>query len=140
MSGRGAAIVASVLVLCGVIAGLYLAGSPAEARLRRQDGRRETLLSSASNGVQQYYRKEGHLPPTLDAAGAYWSADSLGGRDPVSGLPFDYRVVNDSTYELCASFARATEGDPSVHWAHPEGRYCFAERIEQLDRVPANKP
>ena len=130
MNGRTAAMVASVLVIGGVVAGLYFAGSPADARLRRQDGRREQLLASLDNAVRDYHRRHGHLPPALDSAGPEWARDSLRGRDPVSNLPFDYRVLGDSTYEFCATFARSTERDLDGAWSHPEGRHCFKQVIK----------
>lgn len=130
MTGRTAAIFATLLVVVGVIAGLYLAGSPSEARLRRQDDRRETMLMTMDYAVRDYRSKHGHLPPVVDSVGAEWTPDSLRARDPVTGEPFEYRATGDSTYELCATFARATEGDLSGTWSHPAGRHCFMQVVK----------
>jgi hypothetical protein len=129
VNGRIVAILASVLVAIGVAAGLYLAGSPAEARLHRQDERRAELLSMADFAIENYHREQGRLPVALDSAGPSWSRDSSRTRDPVTGVPFDYRVTGDSTWELCATFARSGEGNLSTLRNHPAGRHCFQRRI-----------
>jgi hypothetical protein len=130
VNGRMVAIFASALVVIAVVGGLYFAGSPGEARLRRQDDRREELLNSASYAIERYHGEHGRLPAVLDSAGPEWARDSLGARDPVTGVPFDYRTVSDSSYELCATFARGSEGEPTRSWNHPEGRHCFRRRID----------
>jgi hypothetical protein len=122
-------MLASVLVVLGVGTGLYLAGSPAEARLHRQDERRSELLSMADFAVEQYHREHGRLPLALDSAGPAWSRDSSRARDPVTGVPFAYRVTGDSAWELCATFARPGEGNLSTLRNHAAGRQCFQRRI-----------
>jgi hypothetical protein len=129
VNGRVAAMLASVLVTIGVGVGLYLAGSPGEARLHRQDDRREELLSSADFRIEEYHREHGQLPASLDATLPEWSRDTLRTRDPVTGIPFDYRATGDSAWELCATFARAGEGNLSTLRNHPAGRHCFSRRI-----------
>ena len=45
--------------------------------------------------------------------------------DPDTGVAYEYRVVDENHYELCATFARRREADRDVFWNHPAGRHCF---------------
>ena len=50
--------------------------------------------------------------------------------DPMTGLPYEYRVKEGSEYELCATFLVSSEKIKSIlassMWAHPAGRHCFS--------------
>jgi len=122
------AIATAAVVLTAVIVGLYLAGSPAEARLLRLDDRRVADLRSISWSLAEYRRAHGRLPATLDSLPmAIGGASRL--RDPVSERPYAYAVTGDSSYVLCAEFARPSasevEGRYDVAWRHRPGRACF---------------
>lgn len=118
----------TVVVLVALIVGGYVAGSPAEARLRRMDQRRVEDLQRARYLLARYWTRHGRLPLSLDSL-APLSGDTSGFRDPVSGLAYDYRTTSDSTYELCAEFARPGPEEwqraREEEWRHPGGRYCF---------------
>ncbi len=48
--------------------------------------------------------------------------------DPLTGRPYEYRILGPSAYELCAEFERNTEEDnprPADFWSHGPGRQCF---------------
>ena len=116
-------------VVVAIVAGLYLAGSPAEARLLRLDDRRVTDLRSISWSIAEYQRTRGRLPPTLDSLPmAIGNAPGL--HDPASGRPYVYEVTGDSSYRLCAEFTRPTPseryGSVGAAWRHGPGRFCFA--------------
>lgn len=119
-------VAAAVLVV--VIVGLYLAGSPAEARLLRLDDRRVADLRSISWSLAEYRRAHGRLPATLDSLPmAIGDASRL--RDPVSERPYAYEVTGDSSYSLCAEFARPSPsergGRYDAAWLHRAGHSCF---------------
>jgi hypothetical protein len=120
------AVAAVVVVVSGV--GLYLAGSPAEARLLRLDDRRVEDLRSISWSLHEYRRGRGRLPPTLDSLPiALGDAPRL--HDPVTERPYSYEVTGDSSYTLCTDFARpspgAQDGGYDTAWRHPAGHFCF---------------
>lgn len=122
------AIATATVVLAAVIVGLYLAGSPAEARLLRLDDRRVADLRSISWSLAEYRRAHGRLPATLDSLPmAIGDASRL--HDPVSERPYAYEVTGDSSYSLCAEFARPSpserDGRYDVAWRHGPGRVCF---------------
>jgi hypothetical protein len=122
------ATVVTAAVLVAIVIGLYLAGSPAEARLLRLDDRRVDDLRSISSALAEYRRGRGHLPPTLDSLPlAIGDAPKL--RDPVTLQPYTYEVTGDSSYSLCAEFARRSpserDGRYEAAWRHLPGHFCF---------------
>lgn len=115
-------------VLAAILIGLYLAGSPAEARLLRLDAHRVDDLRSISWAVAEYRRGRGRLPPALDSLPlAIGDAPSV--FDPVSRQPYTYEVTGDSSYSLCADFARPSPSDRDnrydAAWRHLQGHFCF---------------
>ncbi len=123
------AIATAAVVVTASVAGLYLAGSPAEARLLRLDERRIEDLRAISFSLAEYRRVRGRLPATLDSLPiAIGSAAQL--RDPVTGRPYSYDVTGDSTYRLCATFARSSPvgryARYEAAWVHRADHFCFA--------------
>ena len=114
---------AAVAVAAAVAAGLWLAGSPLEERARRIDD-----LGLLAAALEQHWSRTRELPDTLAALDAP-SRRPLQLADPVSEIPYDYRRLGRTRFELCASFERASaeHGDPrqSSFWAHGAGRHCF---------------
>lgn len=64
--------------------------------------------------------------------------------DPVSQKPYDYKMIDANSYELCVVFDKANEprgdeprgisyGDPIVHsygsWVHDAGRQCVRRTL-----------
>jgi hypothetical protein len=122
-----ATVVAAAVVIASIV-GLYLAGSPAEARLLRLDDRRVDDLRSISWSLAEYRQGRGRLPPTLDSLPmAIGDAPRL--RDPATERPYTYEVTGDSSYILCAEFARPSpserDGGYDAAWRHRPGHFCF---------------
>jgi hypothetical protein len=130
MMFRGGMLLASALaavVLVAVLMGLYLIGSPAEARLRRFDERRVDDLRTAHIAIQGYWTARGGLPPDLDSVRLAF-ANGREFKDPSTGAPYVYQPTGDGTYRLCADFAQASPPDSPAYetaWLHPAGHYCF---------------
>lgn len=136
-SGRMMAGVASAVVAIAVGAGLYIAGPPSQARLESQDSERMRRLWRAEQAIRSYQHERGFLPPQLAEVRPEWSTDSSGYRDPVTGAPFPYRIVNDSTYTLCAVFSKAKEDEyGNVEQGHPAGEHCFTRHISSEPPPP----
>lgn len=122
---RLAATGATLVVVVAVVAGLMLAGSPAQERDRRLDALRIAALQQLASVISVYHEESGALPARL--------ADLVDGRnlqalptDPVSGQPYDYEPEADASYALCATFDEASqEGDVAEFWMHGAGRSCF---------------
>ncbi len=128
---RTFAIIVAAVVLVTIGLGLYLAGSPAEARLRRLDDRRVDALRTASYSVDDYWKQHSTLPVSIDSIPFLQANDRSAFRDPETGRAYRYLPSTDSSYQLCADFARQSEGTPdatpySTNWYHPAGSHCFS--------------
>jgi hypothetical protein len=140
------ALAASVVVVAAVAWGFILAGSPAGRRLERFDDQRlldlKTIvreIQSTTVGIgvtspQDKKSVKAPLPKTLEEAARTARGERINLRDPETDEPYWYTVKNDSTYELCATFARPRDEDSSVFWNHPAGQHCFT--INVLDPPP----
>lgn len=130
MSGARRVIGAGVIVaaLAAIAGGLWLVGSPGQARRVRLDEHRVTDLQAIATSVDVYWTRQGTLPETLEAVSA-----SSAGRptpvDPVSAEPYGYRVIDGREYELCATFDVESQpgryGDSPAFWRHGSGRQCY---------------
>jgi hypothetical protein len=119
--------ITSVVVATAVIAGIMMIGPPSEERARRLDLERLNQLEGLARLVDFYRTSKGHLPTSLEAI-ASESGATMTTSDPVTGVPYGYRVTGES-YELCATFDRASgqryAGDI---WMHGAGLRCFSRK------------
>lgn len=138
MNSRLLIIVASLVVVGTIVAGMWVTGSPATQRARRLDQERLTDLRQIERMINSYREREGRLPEDIEAL-----TDDPNARfdksDPETGAAYGYAAHEDGTYELCATFARPTEqrkpsrfNHDAPFWRHPAGRHCFT-----VDRRPA---
>ena len=113
------AIAVSGFVAAAVIAGLYVTGTPAEQRARRQDEARLRDLADIANILHYHWRQYDALPADLGEVTAVVS------RDPVTDEPYEYRP-KERTYELCAVFSLAdADTQNNGRWAHDAGPDCI---------------
>jgi hypothetical protein len=135
---RLGARLSATAVLAVMVAGLVLSGSPRAERLRQLDAQRVDALQSITGYVQSYHALRHHLPDSLAMLlDVPIAANALALRDPASGEPYGYRMLDSLAYELCAEFqtdgARGGSRLPSADfWRHGPGRKCF--RIEVAAR------
>lgn len=137
-----------LVIIAGTITGFFYAGSPAEERLRRIDMQRVNDLQMLQSEVVNYWQAKEELPGSLTEL-----MDDIRGyaipSDPETGTAYEYRTTGALAFELCAVFARASEGwamkgaleSPSLirtpyyggiseNWDHDAGRRCFSRTID----------
>jgi hypothetical protein len=119
-------LAAFVLVsLAAAGSGLWLIGSPAEQAARRIDNRRIEELGTLKQAVDLYWTRNQSLPEDLQSLAAALAAQ-LPTEDPQTGEPYEYRALQGEQFELCASFARASDNLlRDAMWTHGPGRQCF---------------
>jgi hypothetical protein len=124
---QGFAAAASAAVVAAVALGFLEAGSPGVQRLRHADEVRLRDLNAIGAAVSDYFVVNKKLPSSLDEIqlqpGVSW-------RDPETLAPYEYRMVDEERFELCAVFAtdnRKQDGPPQER-AHSAGRECFVYR------------
>ena len=142
------AIAATLAVGAAVVWGFVLAGSPATRRLQVLDERRVRDLKAISSAIQfqvkdwdaagsapsKKVQLKAPLPNTLEEVAQNDRLEKLSLRDPETGEPYGYTVVNPTTFKLCAKFSRAHNADFEIFWNHPAGEHCFT--IDVLDPPP----
>ncbi|OFX03328.1 MAG: hypothetical protein A3E78_09525, partial [Alphaproteobacteria bacterium RIFCSPHIGHO2_12_FULL_63_12] len=116
LAGRIFALAATLVVGALVAWAFTIVRSPYSARLQMADEQRLQGLTEATRLIDCHYTYAGALPENLTVMSAYLSeragrvpvaegcANALP-TDPVSGVSYDYRVIDADTYEICADFA-----------------------------------
>ncbi len=143
-----------IFVVALLVAGLFIAGTPAEQRRFRFDAQRVNDLQAIQAEIVQYWTSKAALPATMTEL-----RDSISGfvapTDPETKVEYGYRVLGEHTFELCATFATVSDprdalsettyaakpvvydaaGRPLVSdvegsWQHGVGRTCFERTID----------
>ncbi|MCY4365009.1 MAG: DUF5671 domain-containing protein [Chloroflexi bacterium] len=127
----GLAVVAVVVVVSTIGYSIYLAGTPGQQRDVRLDERRVSDLQNISNNIDSYLDLNFEMPGALeDLMGPRFFVRSV--EDPETGEPYEYRVIEGTSYELCAIFATDTSERRDDRrtfseraWDHGRGRTCY---------------
>lgn len=137
---RGVVIAAIVVVIATLGYSIYLVGTPGQQRDVRLDERRIEDLRDISRNIDTYLELNGAMPASLEELrGPRYYVRSI--EDPDSGVPYDYRVIDGTQYELCAVFTTdSSDGRRGERrsfsesaWDHGVGLTCFqlTARAEQ---------
>ncbi|KKT82728.1 MAG: hypothetical protein A3B99_01015 [Candidatus Yanofskybacteria bacterium RIFCSPHIGHO2_02_FULL_44_12b] len=143
-------------VIVAAIAGFWVAGSPQSQRLVRFDERRVSDLQWIQGEIINYWQRKEQLPASIDSL-----RNDISGfippRDPETGSPYEYMVLDLLRFQLCAVFStsdidrnsksgneRLTVPKPvaaelNYNWQHPSGRQCFEREIDPDFYPPLNK-
>lgn len=137
------AAVGAGIVLVAVFWGIWLAGSPMEERMRKFDDRRiehfgiirneaaNITLDKTRYGPIEERRIVNPLPRTLGELQEKAVYQKVVITDPETGGSYEYTVLSESTFELCAEFNAARDERYDIFWNHEAGRQCFT--IDVLD-------
>ena len=131
-------IAMSIVVIAAVVWGIMIAGSPQAARIKRFDQQRLEDLHTIFREIQSLcqdpdikHELKRPLPATLDELAAQARNERINLTDPETGERYSYKVIDETTYELCATFSVQRNSDLGVFWNHPAGRHCFT--VNALD-------
>jgi len=146
------------VVLASIIWGFFIIGTPAEQRERRFDEQRIGDFQVLQNQIIYYWTRKEALPQSLNDL-----EDNISGfvvpKDPGSDQAYEYIVIDELSFELCAIFKTSTSDFGSAYggakpfypydlfqqnWAHEAERTCFSRTIdpdlykdsEQLNEIP----
>lgn len=133
--------VTGVVTLVLVVVALVTAGSPAKQRALRFDEERLGHLQTIQNQVVEHWRNKGQLPQSFAAI-----STGLGQfeefKDSETGESYQYKVLGDLTFELCANFNLASSelvgpdrprvpySKTQTSWEHGVGLSCFETTID----------
>ena len=124
----------TVVVIASLAGAVYVLESPTTQRQRRLDERRLQDLSNISESIEKYAKKHDVLPQNM--AVLKEEATEAGTRqpptDPITQEPYEYKVLDRQSYQLCAVFSLPSPDEKSLttytnHWSrvHTAGKQCF---------------
>ena len=114
--------------IVAVIAGVMVAGAPAEGRMQRLDRVRARDVRSIATSIDDFWRRHERLPDSLGELVADPRAQ-VSIEDPDTEQEYEYRILDENSYELCAVFALASITNNRARdafWLHDAGRNCFS--------------
>ncbi|MEK7625590.1 MAG: DUF5671 domain-containing protein [Patescibacteria group bacterium] len=146
-------IAVSAVVVCSIILGFFIVGTPADQRERRFDEQRVSSLQMLQSQIVDYWVRKSALPESTKDL-----ENNISGfivpTDPGSKADYEYRVLSPLSFELCAVFSRASKESglagrgmkvPSPYfnsfqqnWDHDAGRFCWTRTIDP-DLYKVNK-
>ncbi len=114
--------------IVAIIAGVMVAGAPAKGRMQRLDSVRARDLRSIATSIDTFWQRHERLPDSLGELVADPRAQ-VSIEDPDNEQEYEYRILGENSYELCAVFALASIPNnraPDAFWLHDAGRNCFS--------------
>lgn len=132
----------SVLVIGLLVGGFTQSDTPEKVRMMRIDEEQTTSLSDMQYRIEDHYRINKALPTDISSLYIGIEAPKATlGRDA-----FSYKVQDDDTYELCATFAYPSQNgtettvpqevngsipmkNPYSNWDHGAGTTCFERTV-----------
>ena len=154
-------IVVAVLAVATIIAGFFIVGTPAQARLARFDAQKVSDLQNIQSQVVYYWQAKQELPKAisdLNNSLAYGPVPV----DAQTGEAYSYQATGKLSFQLCATFnANSRRGNQDLpvenradtlsiapfgvksgaqdNWQHGTGQVCFDRTIDPAFYPPINK-
>ncbi|MSU44640.1 hypothetical protein EXS45_00435 [Candidatus Nomurabacteria bacterium] len=131
-------IFAGVIILGAIVWGFSVLGSPRTQRLYKYDEQKVNDLQNINNQITNFYSIKGTLPKNIEEMiGRNYYVSQV---DPQNKKSYEYLKTNETTYDLCAEFNKASNDKMSqdylyldiystTSWSHPTGRHCFVQTI-----------
>ncbi|MEA3398130.1 MAG: DUF5671 domain-containing protein [Patescibacteria group bacterium] len=132
------------IVIAVFIASLFFVESPTETRNRKFDNNIISAFEQIDGAINTYYSDNQALPDNLDALKSefpYIMDEDL--RDPETKRAFEYNILQDNEYKLCATFRTANIDNDNYknyykdRWPHKSGYQCLSQKIRQNEN---NRP
>ena len=148
----------AILALGTVVAGFFIVGTPAQARLARFDAQKVSDLQNIQSQVVTYWQAKQKLPVAITDLNNSLNYGPLPA-DPQNGESYVYQATGAFTFKLCATFnaeSRANQ-NPSLqmgavapvpagiksslsdNWQHGMGQVCFDRTIDPSFYPPLTK-
>ena len=138
-----------ILVVVTIVAGFFIVGTPAQARLARFDTQKVNDLQNIQSQIIGFYQAKQKLPGTitdLNNSLAYGPVPV----DPQSGEAYGYQPGEGLSFKLCANFNAQSRGNQNMYpetqaitptalggkarlpdyWQHGSGQVCFDRTID----------
>ena len=141
--------IVAILVIVFIGYGIVLTGTPGQQRAFQFDQRRVSELQQISYAIDTYWQNNEKFPASFDDLKNQQHSYIQSVTDPKTQVAYEYRVLGDKSYELCATF-ETDSAKTAVRfktpvpfseqsWDHATGRVCFEREVQELrkDVAPA---
>lgn len=139
---RSMASATILIIVVSFVGAFFVVDSPAVARAKAYDRTRIFNLQEIDGGIHNYFREFEKLPLSLDDLKS--SNIYLKTTDPKTEKPYEYKVVAETSYEICAEFQTSNKAAQDLdfygpvygEFAHDSGRNCFTRKVnlELIDK------
>lgn len=133
-------------VVLALVSGFLTADSPRVARNQRTDEKIINSFTMIDQGVNEYYNLKNILPQNLDELVKEYNYITIKElQDPITGEKFEYSIVSDKQYQLCAVFRTSSAEqekkgnyvDPV--WRHDTGKQCIKRQVMNISEKTDNR-
>ncbi|MFA4941074.1 MAG: DUF5671 domain-containing protein [Patescibacteria group bacterium] len=137
------------IILATFVASLFAVESPVQTRARKYDSLVLGNFNNINSAINSYYKEYKKMPGGLnELKGEYSYLGEDSTKDPEKKNEFEYRIVGENTYELCAEFKTSNKnndndnGDYSYYkekWPHEAGYQCLKQKVHDeniKDEIP----
>ena len=131
------------VVIAVFIASLFFVESPAKTRNRKLDNAILENFNDIDRAVSDYYYDEKKMPENLDKLVSefnYLTNKDI--EDPLSKTKYEYNIIDNKKYELCASFRTSNKDQNEVKynyykdlWPHDAGYQCISQKVKEKDKL-----
>jgi len=159
---RAVEIGVAILAVVTIVAGFFIVGTPAEARLARFDAQKVGDLQNIQSQVVYYWQAKQKLPGVITDLNNSLNYGPVP-VDPQSGDVYVYQPGEKLSFKLCADFNTQSRGSQNSYtsqgpydsrfmpvpaggkgmmqdnWQHGSGEVCFDRTIDPSFYPPLNK-
>jgi hypothetical protein len=136
-SGKVLSILAALVAVAAVSTSIWL-NPPSENRARSLDQERLQGLRTTEFAISKYFDIHHALPADLNALDSEKNQPiQANWHDPETHQPLEYKIVNEQSYSLCASFDRNSDWQNPEEYdfkEHSSGRDCFEYNVSPRTR------
>jgi K+-sensing histidine kinase KdpD len=158
MRRRYVAIGVAALAAVTIVAGFFIVGTPAQARLARYDAQKVSDLQNIQSQITSYYQAKQKLPSAITDLNNSLNYGPVP-IDPQTNAVYEYATTGALSFKLCADFNAASRGNQQDtfpraiapagvgiekialqdNWQHGAGQVCFDRTIDPAFYPPMNK-
>lgn len=130
-------IISIIIIAVAFVTALFFTESPKVARDRRIDDKIISNFSMIENGVNMYYSNHKQLPESLSILNI---SESI--IDPSTRAVFAYKIIDTTSYQLCADFKTDTKNSKDIAYQyltdnqkHSNGYQCLDYKVYAPEAV-----
>ena len=135
--GKVLSVFAALVAVAAVSTSIWL-DPPSDNRARALDVERLEGLELTQDAIKKYFHINHALPADLTALDIESNQAILTSwHDPETHQPLEYQIIGETSYRLCAWFARESDWQNSGRYSskkHTAGRDCFQYNATMPER------